>query len=107
MAGAVRRLSDFEKYKSDSKRAILTLLLEMEAQYSSLDLRLTNNGRPQFVPSDPKLALTALKARVTEVQTKEAIEPALHAELNRQHRLVQLDSRHAAQSRTLDAWIAD
>jgi hypothetical protein len=107
MAGAKRRLANFQTYKSKEKRAIVTLHLEMEAQYNTLALRLTQNNRPEFVPDNRELLPKALSQRIKSIQAKEVVEPALYAELNRQNKLVQLDKRHTSQSAKLQAWVAE
>eukprot|EP00055_Hartaetosiga_balthica_P011900 m.55751 g.55751 ORF g.55751 m.55751 type:complete len:1252 (-) comp7769_c0_seq1:791-4546(-) len=107
MAGAQLRLDNFDKYKVDHKKAIISVLLDMEAEFKTLAMKLQNNNRPQFVPSDQALVLSALSARKESIIAKENLEPQLHAELNRQRRLQQLNKRHEHQTAKINQWIND
>eukprot|EP00045_Choanoeca_perplexa_P013592 m.154704 g.154704 ORF g.154704 m.154704 type:complete len:1268 (-) comp16395_c0_seq1:46-3849(-) len=107
MQGAKQHLADFSTYKTSEKRAIVSKHLEMEANYNTLALRLANHNRPAYVPANPELVPATLSARIAALQAKEVVEPALHAELNRQIKLQQLDQRHTASSSKLEQWMAD
>eukprot|EP00056_Hartaetosiga_gracilis_P008962 m.128521 g.128521 ORF g.128521 m.128521 type:complete len:1251 (+) comp13031_c0_seq1:71-3823(+) len=107
MAGAQERLANFDRYKADHKQAIISVLLDMEAEFKTLAMKLQNNNRPQFVPTDEKVVLATLTARKEAIISKESLEPQLHAELNRQRRLQQLNKRHETQSAKINQWISD
>ncbi|EGD73339.1 hypothetical protein PTSG_12249 [Salpingoeca rosetta] len=107
MAGAKDRLHRFDTYKSEHKRSIVSIHLDMEATYNTLAMRLANHNRPEFVPENSELVLGTLTARIRDLQAKESVESQLHAELNRQTRLLQLDSQHATQAGKIVQWIED
>ncbi|EDQ86619.1 uncharacterized protein MONBRDRAFT_33696 [Monosiga brevicollis MX1] len=106
MAGAVKHLEDFATYKTAEKKAITSLHLEMENNFKTLALRLSNHNRPAFKPADAQLEPEALSKRIAALQAKEVVEPLLHAEHNRQIKLKHLDQRHDTQAKKLRAWIA-
>lgn len=58
--GAQQHLADFSTYKTSEKRAIVSKHLEMEANFNTLALRLTNHNRPAFVPANPEVWLILL-----------------------------------------------
>eukprot|EP00730_Choanoeca_flexa_P018668 TRINITY_DN9089_c0_g1_i3.p1 TRINITY_DN9089_c0_g1~~TRINITY_DN9089_c0_g1_i3.p1 ORF type:complete len:1244 (+),score=477.40 TRINITY_DN9089_c0_g1_i3:22-3753(+) len=107
MQGAKQHLDDFGTYKTQQKKAIVSKHLAMEANYNTLSLRLANHNRPVYVPANEQLVPGTLSARIAALQAKEVVEPALHAELNRQIKLQQLDTRHKTSCAKLQQWITD
>lgn len=107
MAGAKKRLEDFGTYMQSQKKTIITTQMEMMGNFDTLSLRLSNNNRPAFTPTDPTIAPDALKSRIAALSAKEAVEPKLHAELGRQTRLVHLHAQHTTEAVKLVAWIAE
>lgn len=105
MSGAVQRLASFVDYKTNVKSQIMTLFLELIGNYDTLQLRLLNNTRPPFAPA-PGSTPDELKGRIAAITGKEAVEPKLYAELNRQHKLVALHARHTAEAEKLKSWTA-
>lgn len=104
MAGAKKNLADFNAYKANEKRQIVALQMKMSGAFTQLNLRLANNKRPSFSPDnaiDPK----TIAARVNALQKKESIEPKLYLELNRQIKLVDIDTQHKTRSAKTTAWI--
>jgi len=104
MAGAVKRLADFENYKQNQKNSIVKLNLEMVGNFDTLQLRLTNNKRPMFAPP-AETTPDAIKNRIALLSEKEKVEPRLHAELKRQHKLVNLHAKHSSSADKLVAWV--
>jgi len=102
MTGARKRLTDFEQYKQQQKNRIVGLISAMTGAFATLNLRLEKHGRPRFVPA-AELDPEALKARLAALEEQEAVEPALHAELSRQIRLVHLHAKHTAEAEKLSA----
>lgn len=106
MAGAVKRLADFDNYKQNQKNAIIKLNLDLVGNFDTLQLRLANNKRPKFAPP-AESSPDAIKNRIALLGEKEKVEPKLHAELTRQHRLVNLHAKHSSEADKLKAWNAD
>jgi len=107
MAGAKKRLDEFYAYQNNDKGVIVTDLLNNEAIFNNLKLRLGSHKRPAFVPADG----CSVKNFEDAVRNLEDLEKqqnvALHAELNRQIKLVQLDNQHKSIFAKLQAWIAE
>jgi len=106
MAGAKRRIEDFYAYKSNDKNFIIGEQLNLEALYNNLAVRLSHNKRPEYVPPS---GVTLKDISVSAVQHLEECEQerkvALHAELNRQIRLVNLDGQHQTRFSKLKNWV--
>jgi hypothetical protein len=85
------------RYKSGEKRQIIALKMEMLGNFNQLNLRLKNNSRPVFSP-EATVTPDAISSRVAVLQAKEAVEPKLYAELERQIRLVETNSQHETRS---------
>lgn len=107
LAGARKRVDDFNLYKTTEKGPITSLEIELEETFNTLSLRLKQNSRPAFAPADAATRLDALRARIKTLFAKETVEPALHAELNRQLRLVELNKRHQSIADKLSGFIKD
>jgi hypothetical protein len=105
MAGAKENLAQFNKYKAEEKRQILSLQLEMLGIFNRLNMRLKNNKRPEFAPS-AEITPDAINKRVSSLQAKESIEPKLYAELERQIRLVETNTQHETRAAKIDRFIA-
>lgn len=101
----VNNTGAFDRYKSGEKRQITALQLEMVGIFSQLNLRLKNNGRPVFAPA-AAVTPDAISTRVAALQAKEAVEPKLYAELERQMRLVEVNSQHQTRSTKIERFIA-
>jgi hypothetical protein len=103
--GAQQRLEEFYAYKTNEKNIIIGHQLDLETVYNNLSMRLAHNLRPKFEPGDG----LSLKDFNTVVHHLEECEQerkvALHAELNRQIRLVGLDGQHTTLTQTLRDWI--
>jgi hypothetical protein len=107
LAGARKRVDDFNRYKTVEKGPITSLEIELEETLNTLGLRLQQNNRPAFQPANAETRLDTLRSRIKAIFGKETVEPALHAELNRQVRLVQLNKRHASLSEKLQVFIRE
>ena len=107
LAGARKRVDAFNTYKTTAKGPITSLDIELEETFNTLSLRLQQNSRPAFAPQDTETRLDTLRARIKALFTKETVEPALHAELNRQLRLVELNKRHNNISDKLGVFIKE
>ena len=106
MAGARRKLDEFYKYKAEDKNVIMGLQLNLEALYNNLSMLLVQNKRPEFVPP-AGLSLKDIEASMQHLeQVEQERKVALHAELNRQIRLVKLDEHHSSRSAKLEAYAA-
>jgi len=107
MAGAKKRIAEFYDYKTKDKNVLLQNQLDLEALYNNLAMRLAHHKRPEFIPPSgltlKDIAKTVLHLEECEQERK----VALHAELNRQIKLVQLDEQHKARFQRLKTWFAD
>jgi len=104
MAGAKRKLEEFYRYKTEDKNLILGYQLTLESLYNNLAMLLAHNKRPEFVPP-PGLSLKDIEAAVAHLeQVEQERKVALHAELNRQIKLVKLDEHHQAIAARLEAY---
>jgi actinin alpha len=105
MAGAKHKIEEFYEYKAKDKNVIIELQLTLEALFNNLGVLLTNNKRPPF---NPPLGLTPkdLEATVRHLeQVEQERNVALHAELNRQVRLLKQDEHHTIVSNKLTGWV--
>lgn len=106
MAGAKRKLEEFYKYKTEDKNVIMGYQLNLESLYNNLSMLLVQNKRPEFVPP-AGLSLKDIEASMLHLeQVEQERKVALHAELNRQIRLVKLDEHHQSLSAKLEAYAA-
>jgi Ca2+-binding EF-hand superfamily protein len=107
MAGAKKRIEDFYAYKASTKSAIISRQLQIEGIYNNLAMRLSHHKRPQFEPPQG-LSLKGLQQEIVHLEECEAERKvALHAELNRQIRLVQLNDQHKSRFTKLTNWSAE
>lgn len=107
MEGAKRRIAEFYEYKATDKSAILADQLNIEGLYNSLSMRLTHGKRPAYVPPEGT-DLVAMNATVSELEkTEQERKTALHAELNRQIKLLETDRQHKDRSGKLRAYQED
>eukprot|EP01119_Soliformovum_irregulare_P010300 TRINITY_DN2527_c0_g1_i1.p1 TRINITY_DN2527_c0_g1~~TRINITY_DN2527_c0_g1_i1.p1 ORF type:complete len:1111 (+),score=542.58 TRINITY_DN2527_c0_g1_i1:57-3389(+) len=105
MAGAKRKIEEFYTYKSRDKNVIMADQLQLEALYNTLSMRLAHNKRPEFVPP-AGLTLKDITAAVVHLEECEKERSvSLHAELNRQIKLVQMDEQHRYRFEVLEKWI--
>ncbi len=105
MEGAKKRIQDFYDYKTKDKNVLLGEQLDLEGLYNNLAIRLSHNKRPDFTP---ELGLKEIGASMKHLEECEAERKvALHAELNRQIRLVNLDEQHKARFEKLKAWVGE
>jgi Ca2+-binding EF-hand superfamily protein len=96
MAGAKQKLEEFYAYKENDKSSILDDQLVLEGLFNQLSMRLAHHKRPAFVPPEGT-SLDAMNATVADLErTEQERKVALHAELNRQIRLLDLDGQHKA-----------
>jgi Ca2+-binding EF-hand superfamily protein len=106
MDGAKRRLAEFYEYKARDKNQIIKEQLSLEGLYNNLAMRLAHNQRPEFNPGQG-VTLKDIAAAVAHIEKCEQERKiALHAELNRQTKLQQLDQHHTSRSAKLQSWIA-
>lgn len=106
MEGAKRRLEQFYEYKANDKNKIIEHQLSLESLFNNLSMRLAHNKRPEFKPA-PGCSLKEVAAAVTHLEECEMERKvALHKELNRQIKLVQLNKQHQAGHDSVQAWIA-
>jgi len=106
MAGAKRKLEEFYRYKTEDKNVIMGYQLNLESLYNNLSMLLVQNKRPEFVPP-PGLSLKDIEASMLHLeQVEQERKVALHAELNRQIRLVKLDEHHTSLSAKMEAYAA-
>lgn len=107
MAGAKKRIEDFYAYKASTKSAIISRQLQIEGIYNNLAMRLAHHKRPQFEPPQG-LSLKGLQQEIVHLEECEAERKvSLHAELNRQIRLVQLNDQHKSRFAKLTNWSAE
>jgi hypothetical protein len=106
MAGAKQRLEAFGTYKTNQKNQVVTLQMQLTGTFDNLSLRLSNNNRPSFTP-EATIAPATLSTRIGTLTATESVEPALHAELSRQLRLLHLHAKHTAEAEKLLAWIKE
>src|SRR3989338_4460427 len=107
MEGAKHRIAQFYEYKATDKSAILADQLNIEGLYNSLSMRLANGKRPAYVPP-AGTDLDAMNATVAELEkTEQERKTALHAELNRQIKLLDFDRQHKDRSVKLAAYQAE
>lgn len=106
MDGAKRRLEQFYEYKANDKNKIIEHQLSLESLFNNLSMRLAHNKRPEFKPA-AGCSLKEVAAAVSHLEECEMERKvALHKELNRQIKLVQLNQQHQAGHDGLQAWIA-
>jgi len=106
MAGAKRKLEEFYRYKTEDKNAIMGYQLNLESLYNNLSMLLVQNKRPEFVPP-AGLSLKDIEASMLHLeQVEQERKVALHAELNRQIRLVKLNEHHTTLFTKLEAYVA-
>lgn len=95
MAGAKALLARFNEFRSTEKRALYSDHIKLEALFTNLATRLADNARPPYEPTDASLAVSVRARQLADLQQQEKeVGLALHAELSRQHRLLQQDQEH-------------
>lgn len=104
MAGAKKRIEDFYEYKRKDKGEILANQLNLQGVYNNLSMRLAHRNRPPFQPAEG-CSLKDVDAAMRHLEECEAERKvALHKELNRQIRLVQLNQQHQEGFDQISAW---
>eukprot|EP01156_Anaeramoeba_ignava_P021899 Anaeramoba_ignava/c19907_g1_i1.p1 GENE.c19907_g1_i1~~c19907_g1_i1.p1 ORF type:complete len:642 (-),score=152.74 c19907_g1_i1:550-2475(-) len=94
MAGAKRRLEEFYDYKAKDKSSLISDQLNLESNYNNLAMRLAHHKRPEFKP-EKGCSLKEVEQDMLHLEECEKERKiALHAELNRQLRLVNLAQQH-------------
>lgn len=79
----------------------------MEGIYNNLAMRLNNHKRPEYVPPQG-CSLKDIEATIKHLEEcEQERNVALHAELNRQIRLLKLDEEHKLRTSKLQAWISE
>merc|ERR1712159_402717 len=93
MAGARRKLDEFYEYKTKAKSGMIADQLNLQSLYNHLSMRLSHRKRPAFNPGEGRTleAVDGAFAKLEECESERKV--ALHAELNRQIKLVQLDEQ--------------
>ncbi|KAH3767243.1 alpha-actinin, sarcomeric [Pelomyxa schiedti] len=107
MAGAVKRLEEFYVYKTEHKNKLLGAQLQLEGLFNSLAMRLSHHKRPEFIPPEGVTLKNVQEAleELERVEQKRSL--ALHAELNRQNKLVMLAKQHLSIYDNLCQWIQE
>jgi len=107
MAGAKRKIEEFYDYKTKDKNVIIGMQLDLEGLYNTLAMKLSHNKRPEFQPG-PGLTLKDIESAVAHLEAVEQERKvALHAELNRQVKLVKMDEQHHSRHEKLKSWVAE
>eukprot|EP01114_Cavostelium_apophysatum_P006608 TRINITY_DN179_c0_g1_i1.p1 TRINITY_DN179_c0_g1~~TRINITY_DN179_c0_g1_i1.p1 ORF type:complete len:1122 (-),score=548.09 TRINITY_DN179_c0_g1_i1:91-3456(-) len=104
MAGAKKKIADFYNYKTNDKNVLLANQLDLEALYNNLAMKLSHHKRPEFIP-DSNLTLKDVSKAINHLEEcEQERKVALHNELNRQIRLVQLHEQHKSKAQQLNKW---
>lgn len=107
MAGARRRMDEFNAYRAQRKPGLVSDFLGLESLANHLALRLADHKRPPFQPG-AGLAVADHRAVLAAIDALEQVRNTeLNAELNRQHKLAQLNAHHAARFGKLSAWLRE
>eukprot|EP00033_Pygsuia_biforma_P001487 GCRY01001677.1.p1 GENE.GCRY01001677.1~~GCRY01001677.1.p1 ORF type:complete len:1484 (+),score=524.59 GCRY01001677.1:146-4597(+) len=104
LKGAQDKIDDFYHYKQNEKSGLIGEQLGLEALYNQLALRLTQNNRPEFNPEGQNLKDVATDLEILE-KTEQERTVALHAELNRQHKLLHIHNTHKEMYSRLADWM--
>jgi len=104
MAGAKKRIADFYDYKAKDKNVLLGNQLDLEATYNNLAMRLSHHKRPEFIPPSGLALKDIAKAVLHLEECEQERKIALHAELNRQIKLLQLDDQHKSRHQQMKSW---
>eukprot|EP01086_Lenisia_limosa_P003346 TRINITY_DN1774_c0_g1_i1.p1 TRINITY_DN1774_c0_g1~~TRINITY_DN1774_c0_g1_i1.p1 ORF type:complete len:923 (+),score=445.91 TRINITY_DN1774_c0_g1_i1:202-2970(+) len=105
MAGAEAKLQQFYDYKRDDKGHLIEGQLMLESLYNQIAMRLSTNNRPAF--SVEGFTLKDVETEMNLLEKTEAERAiALHAEINRQNKLVAIHATHAVKEGKLQAWLA-
>jgi Ca2+-binding EF-hand superfamily protein len=105
MAGAVKKLDDFSEYKKTDKGLLIGDQLNLEAQYNVIATKLSDKNRPVFVPAEGS-RLSDVEKTMAELEESESERNvALHAELNRQRKLLKMDRQHKDRDSNLHEWV--
>lgn len=105
MAGAVAKMDEFNDYRANKKGDVISSFLELESLYNHLAMRLADHGRPEFVPTTEGTSVADFNGRLNALDKLEQERNVeLQSELNRQHKLVQLNGQHQARFEKLTAW---
>jgi len=105
MAGAQKKIEEFYAYKNDDKSVLLGLQLNLEGTYTNLAMLLASNKRPEFIPPQGLSLEDINKAMEHLEQVENERNIALHAEYNRQLRLIEEDKNHNLLFQKLVDWI--
>jgi len=104
MAGAKKRIADFYDYKENAKGELLKKQLQLESLFNNLAMRLAHRKRPAYVPPEG-VSLQDVAAAMKHLEECELERNvALHAELNRQIKLLDLDEQHKQRTQKLESW---
>jgi hypothetical protein len=105
MAGAVKKLEDFQEYKRNDKGVLIGDQLNLESQYNVISTKLADKNRPVFQPP-AGCGLVDVEKTMSELEESESERNvALHAELNRQRKLLKMDAQHKSRHAKLHEWI--
>jgi Ca2+-binding EF-hand superfamily protein len=106
LAGAKAKLEAYYAFKKDDKTVIVSDFLKLEALYNHLAMRLADNNRPKYEPGE---GLTVEDFRSALVQLEKLEQERgveLVQELNRQLRLVQINTQHQARFDKIKNWVS-
>mmetsp|Transcript_26216 Transcript_26216/g.36477 ORF Transcript_26216/g.36477 Transcript_26216/m.36477 type:complete len:1355 (-) Transcript_26216:126-4190(-) len=105
LQGAVGKLDAFADYKKKDKGVLIGDQLNLESQYNVIATRLSDKSRPIFNPP-AGCQLVDVEKTMTELEESESERNvALHAELNRQRKLLKMDAQHKDRDAKLHKWI--
>eukprot|EP01083_Nonionella_stella_P278740 947949_1 len=104
MAGARRKLDEFDQYKEKDKSEIAGQYLDVESFYNHLAVRLSDHHRPAYEPPQLVSAKGLGEALKVLENTEQERSVALHKELNRQIKLVQENDKHTVILSKLNVW---
>eukprot|EP01094_Clydonella_sp_ATCC50884_P000749 TRINITY_DN1056_c0_g1_i1.p1 TRINITY_DN1056_c0_g1~~TRINITY_DN1056_c0_g1_i1.p1 ORF type:complete len:1109 (-),score=578.87 TRINITY_DN1056_c0_g1_i1:133-3255(-) len=105
MAGARKKLDEFYEYKTQAKSLMIADQLNLQSLFNHLSMRLSHRKRPAFDPGEGRTleAVDGAFAKLEECEVERKV--ALHAEVNRQIKLLKLDEQHKASHEKLSRWL--
>ncbi|KAJ5078025.1 alpha-actinin sarcomeric-like protein [Anaeramoeba ignava] len=94
MEGAKSRLEKFYEYKTKDKNSLIADQLNLESNYNNLAMRLSHHKRPEF-KAEIGCSLKDIEKDMLHLEEcEQERKVALHNELNRQIKLVNISKQH-------------
>eukprot|EP01156_Anaeramoeba_ignava_P013791 Anaeramoba_ignava/a607539_2293.p1 GENE.a607539_2293~~a607539_2293.p1 ORF type:complete len:998 (+),score=362.98 a607539_2293:509-3502(+) len=94
MEGAKSRLEKFYEYKTKDKNSLIADQLDLESNYNNLAMRLSHHKRPEF-KAEIGCSLKDIEKDMLHLEEcEQERKVALHNELNRQIKLVNISKQH-------------